>query len=95
MSIASVCTKCGEWFHVGAPHECCAERVDGLAKAREAGIEHFDKHPVTIMIVEGNIQAVAFGKVLFETPVLRTHGHDIFAAFLKAWAEAGIDETAC
>lgn len=95
MSIASVCTECGEWFHVGAPHGCDAERVDGMAKGKAAGIKHHQAEHITLMVAGGNLQAVAFGKVLFEVNILKTHGHDIFAAFLKAWVEAGIDETAC
>ena len=96
MTIASVCRECGECFPDGGEHKCRPERVEGIAAAVKAGCDHCGKPHITIMIVDAQMQAVAEGKVLFETPILRLDGHDIFAAFLKAWVEAGIvEDCAC
>ena len=96
MTIASICQECGEAFHTGEHHKCRPERLEGINAAVAAGVKHCRQHPITVMIVDGNIQAVSMGKVLFETPILRTDGQDIFNAFMKAWVEAGIaDECAC
>ena len=96
MTIASVCQECGEAFHTGEHHKCRPERLEGIAAAVEAGVKHCGHHPITVMMVGGNIQAVAMGNVLFETDAFALDGHTIFSAFMKAWVEAGIaDECAC
>ena len=89
--IGSVCQECGECFPTGGEHQCRPERVEGIAAAVKAGVEHRRQHPITIMIVDGQMQAVSVGKVLFETNILRADGHDIFAAFLKAWVDSGFE----
>ena len=93
---AYICRECGETFAVGAEHTCRAERRDAIAAAVRAGVEHCREPHFTIMIVDAEMQAVSMGKVLFKTNILRADGHDIFAAFLKAWTDAGVtDDCAC
>ena len=76
-------------------------RADALARerreavmdeAKQAGIKHRGQHPITIMIVDGHMQAVALGKVLFQSNILTADGHDVFARFLECWCEAGIED---
>ena len=65
---------------------------DAMIEATAAGVRHRKAHPITIMIVGGNMQAVALGKVLFEANIMRSDGHQIFAAFLQAWCDAGVED---
>lgn len=69
---------------------------EAISKAVKAGVEHRGADMFTVMIVAGEMQAVRHGKVVFAADIMRSDGHEIFSAFLKAWCNAGIaDECSC
>ena len=97
-----LCEECGHGIDPEAGSicdDCARDRRIKASKHRErweaaraAGIKHCGTHPITIMLSDGNMRAVSFGKVLFEMDVMGvSEGHDIFAYFLKTWFDAGIE----
>ena len=62
---------------------------EAIAEAVKAGVGHRREVAFAVQRVDGQIQAISFGTVILSIDISRSDCHEIFAAFTKAWCDAG------